>query len=433
MKILVLSSTPWDRKNSFGLTYSNIFEGIEGLHFANVYCSAGTPDNSLEMECFQISETMLIQNLKNSKKTSGKIVIKQLNQGTERTAAEQKRFDIARTLRWQILYWARELLWKIGRWKSDELKQFLDDFQPDIIFQPIYYAGYMNDIAWFAKKYTGVPMVGYIADDSYTLKQLHFSPLYWIDRFWKRCKIKKIINSCEILYVISDIQKRDYEKIFKPTCKILTKCADFPERRFDSPINEGEIRIVYGGNIGNGRWKSLGMLADSVYRLKEEGLPVRLDIYSGTPCTKAMKRALEKDGCCYLYKPIPYNELLDLQISADILVHAEGFSLKNRLEVRQSFSTKLVDFFEMGKCIFAIGSEDVASIKHLKDHDAAVIAQNKNEVYQKLRYLLENRHEMLEYEKKAYQCGAKYHSKAKMQTMIIEDLTRIIDHQKTEI
>ena len=36
MKILVLSSTPWTNDNSFGNSFSNIFEGIEDVEIANI-------------------------------------------------------------------------------------------------------------------------------------------------------------------------------------------------------------------------------------------------------------------------------------------------------------------------------------------------------------------------------------------------------------
>ena len=104
------------------------------------------------------------------------------------------------------------------------------------------------------------------------------------------------------------------------------------------------------------------------------------------------------------------------------MIHAEGLSLKDRLEVRQSFSTKLVDFFKLGKCIFAVGSREQAFAKHLIDNDAAVVAENKAEVYQKLRALLENPQDIIDYGKKAYDCGRKYHSKEKTQKMLMEDI-----------
>ena len=46
MKILIVSNSPWRNENSFGNSFSNIFEGIPDLEIANVYCKYGTPKNN---------------------------------------------------------------------------------------------------------------------------------------------------------------------------------------------------------------------------------------------------------------------------------------------------------------------------------------------------------------------------------------------------
>ncbi len=424
MRILVISSTPWNGANSFGLSYNNIFSGISNLEIANIYCSSGSPENEFNMVCYQVTAESLLKNLKNKTSPSGRCVANHSNAGIERTAAEQKRFNKARILRWQILFWMQDLIWKFGRWNTPELRKFIDGFQPDMIFTPVYFSSHMNDIVQFCKRYTNVPMAGYISDDCYTLRQLNFSLLYWIDRLWKRRKVKKTIDLCEILYVISDIQKREYEKIFRPECKILTKCADFSAPAPEYPAPQGEIKLLYAGNIDAGRRKSLTLIARAVSRLRREGFPVKWDIYTPTPLTAQMKQELS-GGHGEIHPPVPYAELLALQKNADILVHAEGLDLKSRLTVHQSFSTKLVDFFEMGKCILAVGTEDVASIQHLIRHDAAIVAQNSTGVYSQLKKLAQNPEIIAEYGKKAYHCGAGYHDKKKMQAMLREDLQKL--------
>ncbi len=425
MRILVLSSTPWDDKNSFGITFSNFFKDIDGLEFANIYCSAGNPSNNLHMNCFQITPTRLVKNRLCKSISSGILVENNTEEGVVLSGSEEKSLHLAKIYRLQVLFGIRECIWKLGLWNSKEFNAFIEDFDPDIIFQPIYPHRYMNRMAQYIKAKTKVPMVSYMSDDDYSFRQLRFSPLYWLDRFWKRPMVEKTINLCDILYVISDIQKEECEKVFTPPCKILTKCADFPEREFSSQINQGEIKLLYGGNIGSGRWKSLALIADAVAKLKAEGFPVRFDIYSGTPYTRAMKKALTKAGS-YLHEPIAYAQLLERQQNADILVHAEGLSLKSRLEVHQSFSTKLVDYFEMGKCIFAVGTEDVASINHLMKHNAAVVAQNKAEIYGNLKHLLNNPQEILLCGENAYACGAKCHNKKVMQKELMEDLSALL-------
>lgn len=428
MKVIVVSNTPWNNSNSFGISFSNIFSGIQNLQFANIYCSTGTPDNELQMVCFQITVKSLIKNLWDKKKPTGHIVLNRSNEGTVRTDKEQQSFDKARLLRWQILFWGRDLIWKIGRWKSPELCAFLDEFQPDIIFQPVYFSSYLNDIAQFVKRYTKVPMVGYISDDNYTLRQFRLSPLYWIDRLWKRKKVKRTINMCEILYVISDIQKREYEKIFNPPCSVLTKCADFyePAPTWGGPYCP--IKLVYAGNISRGRYASLLLITEAMGRLNKDKIEAELHIYTSSPLADKDKERLSASGC-FLKEAVSYAKLIELQKDADILVHVEGIALIDRLKVHQSFSTKLVDYFELGKCIFAVGTYDEASIKHLLDNDAAIVAQNKNEVFEQLKRLINEPHLIVEYGRKAYKCGQQFHNRNQMQSMIINDLQKVIKNE----
>lgn len=421
MRILVVSDTSWANDNSFGNSFSNIFKGIPDLQFANIYLRAGQPQNDFDMCFFQITEKTLLRNLKDPKRPSGIRVFPDGEEGGIPEKEAIRGFQQASKIRWQILFWARDLIWKAGRWKSVELKQFLDDFQPELIFQPVYPQPYINDLALYVKEYTGAPMLGYICDDNYTLRQFRLSPLYWIDRLWSRQKVKAVIEKCEVLYVISQIQKEEYGKIFTPQCKILTKCEDFDKPAPQWELSKDTIRMIYAGNIGAGRWESLALISSAAARLNKEGYRIRFDIYSATPQTKKMKKALNVTGS-RLHGPVPYEKVLKLQEKSDILVHAEGLSLESRMICHQSFSTKLVDYFAMGKCIFAVGTGDVACIKHLKDNHAAVIAENRPMVYNKIKWLLSDTDRILQYGKMAYCCGRKHHNRIKMQEMLMQDL-----------
>ena len=58
------------------------------------------------------------------------------------------------------------------------------------------------------------------------------------------------------LFVISDIQKRDYEKIFSMECKVITKGADFSKREenlvlHNNPLKNFVRRKPCFGSCGN--------------------------------------------------------------------------------------------------------------------------------------------------------------------------------------
>ncbi len=422
MRILVISNTPWSNDNSFGNSFSNIFEGIPDIEVANIACRPGHPTSSLVKRYFQITEKSLIKNLKNKSHPSGMEIPIEKKSEDSVFSENIKGMTFGRQKRWQILFWARDLIWKLGRWKSQALVDFVDDFKPDIIFQPVYYSGFINDIVHFVKKHTDVPMLGYISDDCYTLKQFSLSPLYWIDRLYKRRKVKRTIEQCEILYVISDVQKKEYEKIFTPPCKVLTKCAVFSDDKkpeFKAPDNV--LKMVYAGNISKGRYEVLSELAKSIERINQDGKKFQMDIYTLTALTDKQKACLSTDSV-NLFPPVSYKEIREIQKNSDILLHVEGFKLKDKLEVHQSFSTKIVDYLETNRCVFAIGDDYCASIQYFIDNECGAVATKKENI-EKVLLRLHNNREMLEkYAHKGWESGKRNHHKPLVQNMVKSDL-----------
>lgn len=423
MRILVLSNTPWDDNDSFGNTYSNIFQGMEGLEFVNIYCRSGNPNNRLPMKCFQITTQKMVKSIFNWKTNTGQEVDKVTQDARLLGGTSASAFNFARKKRWIILFWVRELIWLLGRWKSKALLSFIDKNKPDIIFQPIYGQGYayINRIALFIKKYTGVPMFSYISDDCYSLRQYSLSPLYWIDRLSRRPIMRRVMQSSEVLYVISDVQKREYEKMLNVHCKVLTK--GIRQEEYHEPTkktNYPHYKMIYAGNIGEGRWKSLSLIGVALDKINIEGVSCDLDIYTQSILTDSMRKALTGNHI-HLKGAVTASEVQMLNAEADILLHVESLDYKDSLIIHQSFSTKLVDFMKLGKCIFAVGPKDAASIEHLVTNDAAIVAVTIEQVASQLQRLLQSDRLILEYGVKAQICGQKYHDLLMMQRMLKDD------------
>lgn len=70
---------------------------------------------------------------------------------------------------------------------------------------------------------------------------------------------------------------------------------------------------------------------------------------------------------------VPTDKVSDVQRQADILVYAESFDKSRRSLVRQSFSTKIVDYLNSSRSIFAVGLNDVASIDYFIKNNSAVV------------------------------------------------------------
>lgn len=431
MKILVVTGSPWRDDNNIGNSYSNLFSNMD-VEIANLYLKKGAPKNNIVKKYFQITEKDLINNFIDNKFPPGKeFTNKDLN---DCTSKESNIYNKARILRWQIFFWIRELIWKFGNWKSDELKEFIDEFNPDIIFAPLQTGIYFNNILDFIKKYSNKPMIAYAWDDIYTLKQFSFSLLFWIDRIIQRKKIKKTVSLCEHLYVISEKQKYEYEKDLKIECRLLWKGYDFKKSfsKKSKQENNSPLKLLYTGNISHGRWKTLAYIGSVLNNLNKDKTIAQLYVYTLSPITSKIRKKLDIDNSVFFMGAASSKEIAKLQDEADILIHVEAFSLKERLITRLSFSTKLVDYFYRNKCIFAVGKNSTASIDYLKKNNAAIVANSKKDISRKLKEIVINKELIQEYEKRSWECGKLNHQIDDIQYKLYNDLDCLVKEVKNE-
>lgn len=425
MRVLIVSNTPWDDSNSFGSSFSNIFGGNEKYEIANVYCQKGRSNTQVCDRFFQINESLIMKSLRNKSFSSGREVYNE-TKADMLSGTEEKYLNKAKVLRWQILFWARDLVWATKKWKSEALDRFIDDFNPDIIFQPIYYSSYIDEIGLYAQRRTGRPMVGYISDDCYTLKQFSLSPLYWIDRLIKRRFVKRAIDKCQILYTITETQRKEYDGIFGEKCKVLFKGGTFDSVLSPKSLND-PLKLVYTGNLGLGRWKSLSMISNALKIINQNGVKAQLYVYSQTPLTTKMKSQLEVAGTSFFMGSVSACEVKEIQRNADILVHVESFELSERYKARLSFSTKIVDYLEAGKCILAVGWERTGAIEYLKEKDAAIVVTNAQEVNSALHKIVSIPSIIHEYAIKGYQCGKDNHQQKIIREELYKDLSSVVN------
>lgn len=422
MRILVVTDVLWRDDNGVGNSYSNIFKNFPDAEIANICCQQGVSNNRISSKCFQISEISILKNLKSATNPSG-AVEKEAIEASEK-GKESNLFSFIKKSRLQIFFWLRNCIWKFGRWKSVELKKFIDDFQPDLIFAQLQDKMYLNNLVSYVQHYTGKPLCLYAWDDIYSLKQFSLSPLFWIDRFMQRRSIRKVVRQSQILYTISEVQKMEYAKSLKVRTELLYKGYLFEdEPQFnDKPEGAAKVlRIVYTGNLYSGRYVTLHHVCEALKKINLGGKKAELFIYSATNLSKKQIARLNVEGSSYFMGKISEQEVQELQKDADILLHLEPFSLKGSLLCRLSFSTKLVDYFYNAKCIFAVGHKRCASMQYLKKYNAAVTIEDFDSVEISLRELIEQSEMRAVYAHNAWACGRNNHQIKDIQSKLVRD------------
>lgn len=422
-RILVITREAWTNDNGIGNTLSDFFSELKDFEIYSLCLREAPKVTELSKRNFYISEGQLIKFLL-KKGVVGKIT-EEKGKDFENAIKEKKLYDQIKKINLTIFLFIREILWGTGVWKNSRLNSYLDEIKPDVIFFPDFPCVYAHKVLQYIQKRTKAKVAIFHADDCYTLRQISFSPMFWIYRFYLRKWVKKSVGISNIHYAISDIQKKDYDKTFHVNNKLLTKCADFSEQPQLKVKIDNPLKLVYTGNIGLNRWKSLAIIVKTLKKINYAEIKAQLYIYTGNEITNSMRKVLEVKGTSYIMGRVDPEDILSIQEKADILVHVESIDLRNRLIVRQSFSTKIVDYLKRGRAILAVGPKEVASIKHLIDNNCAIVSDNQKELYEKMKYILKNKEELNEIAKRAYECGNKYHNRIDVLHMLHDDLMNV--------
>ncbi len=429
MKILFVSSSPLKKEISIGNTFINLFKDMDDVELASIYTRAGAPDCEIS-QAFCITEKMLIKNLFRKTPVGVRVESNEKKEDSvqvQNTKNEQGAINFIKSHRWTVFFWLQDLIWRIGRWKSPELKKFVEDFNPDIIFTVLSDSSFLNRLIMHVTSLTNKKLVLYAWDNNYSLKQFMLSPLRWIQHFIDRRYMRKVAKKAELFYVISEVQKTDYEKAFEKECKLLTKSADFSDKAPIKTTYNKPLKLIYTGNIGLNRWKSLSEIANTLEKINKESIKAQLYIYTGNSLTDKMNKALNRGESSFVMGSVGADEVVRIQNDADMLVHVESKDLKNRLLVRQSFSTKIVDYLKSARPILVYGPKDVASVNYFIKNDCAIVSSDEKELYENLVTVLDDNRILNLLAEKAYACGKNNHNELEISNTLKNDLLGVID------
>lgn len=435
MKILVISQEVWRDDKNGGNVLSNLFSGLDA-EFAQIFCSAGNPSNNICKRYYQITDSMVINNIL-KRKTVGKILNytnfpNDCDQGNNAVQENKKFYNFFRKYRFNIFIIIKEILWKLSKWKTKDLENFIINFEPDIIFAPCYGNHFMLNLTQYVSSLTGKPIISYIWDDNYSLKQFRFSPIYWINRFILRKNIRKTFKFYDLTYTMTEEQFKECKEAFNCNIKILKKGGCFSERKKINKTTHKPINLVYAGGIYLGRWRTLAKLAKVIKKLNKHEKKFILNIYTGNELTKKQKKILNDGKNCIVHKSVSQNELRKIYEEADIALHVESFDVKNRLTTRISFSTKIIDLLDSSCAVMAISWDKHSGYTYLKKEGAAICINKVKDIEKTLQYIDGNPEILSEYANKAFECGKKNHQINDIQKIIKTDFMRLYKENKYE-
>lgn len=408
-KILVFTVSAWNGSAEIN-TWSSFLSEYGADNVANICIRDGVPDGNNCNNFFSVSENKIIKSIFDRNVKTGRVVVPDDEEAASEDLKEHnERYRKMQRKRRPSMLLAREIVWKLGRWKTEELDSFLDSFKPDLILYALESYIHLNRIVEYSIKRTGAKSVGYIWDDNFTYKQ-SFGLFFSIHRFFQRKSLKRLARLTNEFFAITELTKREADAFFGIDCKVLTKpVTELPS--VDEYDIELPIKMLYAGGLACGRDSALCEVVDAVRRNR---LPIEIDVYTQTELPSDKKIWLT-ENVCRVYSSVSRGEMLKLQKNYDILLFLEDIGTKYSNLARLSFSSKIPDYLSAGKCIFAVGKPDIAPMRYFVDNNAAIVASSRSELDERLALVVENTGIIFEYANNAAKVGALNHDKNKLQ------------------
>lgn len=382
MKVLLISHNPFTTKNNMGKTFLSLFSCFEKGELAQLYIYPSWPDRDAAASYYRVTDKDMLRRFTKLCSPGGVVPAEKVDteQGIYEEAADQSFYKDRRN-KSPLRRLLRDALWKVGGWDTPALENWLEEQRPTCIFVAVGGAKFLYDIALTIAKKRSIPIVTYMCDDYYFA-----TPTGALDRLrlglLKR-KTEKLLKKSSCLTVISPEMEHAYAEHFGvKTVTVMTGASFAPAA---APRERGTPRnLCYFGNLGCGRYVSLGQIGQALDRLNEKnGTEYRLLIYTAEQNEEILS-SLRKWQSVELRGFVSGAEYREAFESTDILLHTEAFDAKSREFVRCSLSTKIADSLASGVPLFAYGPAEVASMAHLLRHDCAVTAVCREELEEKL-------------------------------------------------
>lgn len=423
-KVLAISLSTW--KIDSGIhTQTDLFKFWETDRVAQIYTRSDLPNTPVCNNFFRISENEIIKSVFRRCPVGKRVYNTNVldDESKKAVAAEQKLYTFAHKRKSWLMTVIREIVWSLGCWKTKALDEFVIEEDADVYFVPIYSVVYMGKLQLHIMKKYPKPYVCYLTDDNYSYHACGKNVFAYIHRFMLRRVVKQLAENCDEMFTITKMEGEETDKTFGTNSTVLTKGIDYSNLSYEEKSVSHPIRMVYTGNLLIGRAKSLVEISKAMSKINSTEKKITFDIYSPTILDDKTMEYLNANGCCFRGQ-VPKSEVEQIQNSADIVVFAESLEKKHCLDARLSFSTKLTDYFKSGKCIFAIGDERIAPIVYLKENDCAVIATEYADIESKLQLLVSHPDLILQYGKKAFNCGEKNHNEVNVKKTFVETICK---------
>ncbi len=245
------------------------------------------------------------------------------------------------------------------------------------------------------KQFNNIPWITYWSDP--WLKDSTREDSIFFKKRIEKVMEKNIISTADKFIFVTELNRNDYIENYKiPRDKTFILTRGYDKEFFEkllkeekpSLIKEDKINLIYTGEIFT-RLRDIKPFISAIkdIKKKDELIYNRLNIlFFGNIDDINIKKELESLEVCKVNKRISFNEAIKYVLNSEILLL---FGNKNSKQI----PAKIYEYFgATGKILVIYGDKDDPLNKIVENNNRCVTTENnKDEIYNKLVYLLNNK------------------------------------------
>ncbi len=392
-----------------GKTLLSLFSQFKKNELCQLYIYPSVPDKDVCNSYYRITDKEILHGFYKLSKVGGKLDGSKINKqirnrfANDKDAVLYKKHNSQSSLN-RLL---RDIMWKVARWNNNKLKEWLKEENPTHIFLAPGYAKFIYDIALKISDELKIPIITYICDDYYFVKQ----PKSVLGKFQLKQlqrKIEKTMKHTSHLIAISEEIKMSYSNEFSVPATVIMTGSNYM-LQYSVLCKESIDSISYFGNLSCNRYKSLseiGMTLDRINGVMKKNF--RLKIYTGEKNQDILSvfNSIKSVQLCGFITGDEFEKAL---LNSNLLLHTESFDEESIDLVKYSVSTKIADSLSSGVPLFAYGSDKIASMLHLIRNDCAFIVNDISHLEETLIIALTDFKERERITRNGLRTAAQYH------------------------
>jgi len=373
-RVLILAHNPLSLDQNNGKTIASLLQEIPKADIAQVYLSTDIPEFSLCSNYFQLNDFDVLKKIIRRKEYGHEIKIENRKNQIENKNRIRKSvvLKIFRRVKGPLFSLLRDGMWLFSGFRESALIAFIDKFKPNILFFQSSGNVFSFKIAqWIARKYQLKTIIQ--TTDDYLGYGVSLNPFAYVLRKRLNNIYMQMVANSSLIIAIGDDLANEYSKKFGGKYYVAANAVNIGRSEIKKD-QQGVVKLLFSGNIGLNRWKTLLLLSEAIKKLnKKTDIRFKLEIYTLSEVDSNVLRRFRKYEGTKFMGMVSAKKLKSIRNDADILVHVESFDFVNRYVTRLSISTKISEYLASERAMLSIGPANISSIRYLKRHHVAEV------------------------------------------------------------